>query len=79
MHTWQDIVLAIGAVIFCLALIPSITGEDKPAVWTSVLTGSVLAVFTAVYVSLSLWYAALTTGLSAVLWAVLAFQKVSKK
>jgi hypothetical protein len=78
MHSWQDILLAVGSLFLAAALLPSIFSKDKPALWTSLLTGSVLAVFTFVYASLSLWYATFTTGLTAVLWAVLSFQKIFK-
>ena len=78
MHTWQDIVLAIGSLVLAGALIPSIASKDKPALWTSVVTGTVLAVFTVVYGSLSLWYATITTGITTLLWAALALQKIFK-
>jgi hypothetical protein len=79
MHHWQDIVLAIGSFVFALALIPSIISKDKPALWTSLLTGSVLFVFTVTYATLSLWYATVTTAFSASLWVVLAIQKILQK
>lgn len=76
MHSWQDIVLAIGSLIFDIALIPSIKGKDKPAVWTSCLYALVLITFTFAYASLSLWYATVTTVITAALWGVLALQKL---
>jgi hypothetical protein len=79
MHGWQDIVLAIGALIFDIALIPSILSEHKPAVWTSSLTAGVLAVFAVTYASLSLWYATVTTVLASILWGVLLLQKLMEK
>lgn len=79
MHTWQDIVLAVGSLIFAIALIPSVISEHKPALSTSILTAAVLAVFTATYATLSLWYATTTTGLTAIIWGVLAFQKIFQK
>lgn len=78
MHHWQDIVLAIGSLVFALALLPSVLGKDKPALWTSALTCLVLAVFTATYASLSLWYATFTVVLTAILWGILAVQTFIK-
>lgn len=78
MHHWQDIVIAIGSLIFAAALMPSVLSKDKPALWTSVTTGFVLAVFTVTYASLSLWYATFTTSLAALLWIVLAIQKLTQ-
>jgi len=76
MQHWQDIVLAIGSLILAVALVPSVLSTDKPAVWTSVTTGTVLVVFAITYGSLSLWYAVLTTSLAAILWIVLMVQKL---
>jgi uncharacterized protein HemY len=59
-----------------MGLVPSVLGTDKPALWTSIVTGTVLIVFTATYASLSLWYATFTTALAAALWVILALQKV---
>lgn len=78
-HHWQDIVIAIGSLVFAAALIPSVVSKDKPALWTSLMTGTVLIVFTATYASLDLWYATATTALTAVLWLVLAAQKLTRR
>jgi hypothetical protein len=61
MHRIQDLILTAGSIIFIAALIPSMTGKAKPALSTSVLTGSVLLVFAGVYVILHLWFSGLTT------------------
>lgn len=78
MHDWQDIVLAVGALIFSLALIPSITSEHKPALWTSGITFAVLAIYTVTYASLSFWYTTFAVGLNALCWGILAVQKLMK-
>ena len=76
MHTWQDIVLATGSLILAVALVPSLHSKDKPALLTSITTSSVLFVFAFAYATLSLWYAMVTTGFTAILWAILAVQKL---
>jgi len=76
---WQDIVLSIGAWLFIIALIPSIRGKDKPPMTTSVLTGSVLAVFSLTYATLELWLSVLSTTLLSGAWFVLAAQKARKR
>lgn len=73
---WQDWTLSIGSFFFAAALVPSIRTTDKPAVLTSLITGSWLGVFTVVYGSLSLWRSVVATALTAVLWFVLAAQKM---
>jgi hypothetical protein len=76
MAHWQDIVIAIGSLILAIGLIPSVLSKDKPSLWTSVITSLVLITFTIAYASLALWYATFTTALAALLWIVLAAQKV---
>jgi hypothetical protein len=78
MSSWQDIVIAAGSLVFAVALIPSVLSKDKPALSTSVMTGTVLVVFSITYATLSLWYATITTSLAAGLWIALAVQKLKK-
>lgn len=77
--TWQDVMLGTGSISFSLALLPSIVGTDKPAVSTSLLTGGWLAVFSGVYASLSLWFACITSVVTASLWLVLAAQVIRRR
>jgi len=72
---WQDIVISIGSWLFIIALIPSIRGKEKPPVSTSILTGSVLAVFSLTYATLELWISVASTALLAGAWFILAVQK----
>ena len=75
MSGWQDYVLALCSFIFSLALIPSIIGSHKPEFSTSVVTGSLLLVYSAVYFSLGLWIAGIANTVSAILWLILAEQR----
>ena len=72
---WQDYILTIGTILFIVALIPSVFSKDKPAFTTSLLTGSVLAVFAFVYLSLSLWLTTITVSITSLTWLILAYQK----
>ncbi len=74
--SWQDIVFSIGQWIFIIALIPLIFSKDKPALSSSLMTGTVLAVFAFTYSTLSLWTASASTVLSAGAWFILATQKI---
>jgi branched-subunit amino acid ABC-type transport system permease component len=76
MHHWQDFVLTAGSLVFIAALLPSVFSNNKPAISTSAITGGVLGVFAVTYATLSLWFAAVTTAMSAVLWLFLAIQKL---
>ena len=72
---WQDYILTIGTILFIIALIPSIFSKDKPALATSLLTGSVLAIFAFVYATLSLWLTTITVSITSITWLILAYQK----
>ncbi len=76
---WQDLALSIGSFIFTVALIPSLRSKHKPALSTSVLTGIILLVFAAVYLSLTLWLGAALVLLNAVTWFILAAQKYQQE
>jgi hypothetical protein len=75
MQHWQDLVFTVGSLVFTVALWPSIRSKHKPALHTSVLTAFVLFLFAITYLSLSLYFSAATTLLTASAWAILAVQK----
>lgn len=74
MH-WQDLVITVGQIIFVLSLLPSILSKNKPALLTSSITALILYIFTFVYITLSLYFAAISVAATAVGWSVLAYQK----
>lgn len=49
--------------------------KDKPALTTSLLTGTVLAIYAIVYATLSLWLATVTVASTSLTWFILAYQK----
>jgi hypothetical protein len=71
---WQDFVLAAGSILFSVALIPSIASQNKPAWQSSLLTGTILAIFAIVYTTLHLWFSFASTLVTAGLWYVLLYQ-----
>ncbi len=76
---WQDIVLSVSIFVFNAALIPSVIGNSKPALSTSVLTATFLSATVVVYVSLSLWFTAAMAGINTFLWATLGVQKYRQR
>ncbi|MBI2327675.1 hypothetical protein HYU92_05155 [Candidatus Curtissbacteria bacterium] len=72
---WQDWVFSIGNWIFIFALIPRIRRKDKPQLSTSVITGTVLAVFAVTFLTLELWISTFSTVLASGCWFILAYQK----
>lgn len=79
MHEWQDYVLALGSVIFTLALVPSLKSKNKPAIVTSLSTSSVLFVFAITFVTMSLWYSAIAAFVNGMAWLALAMQEYIQK
>jgi hypothetical protein len=73
--SWQEIVLAIGQIVFIIALLPSIFSKDKPDIWTSILTGTVALSISITYTTLSLKAAAISAFFNFVAWSILAIQK----
>jgi hypothetical protein len=76
---WQDWVLTLGSVILVTALFPSVFSKHKPALSTSLLTGSVLMTFAVVYFTLNLIFGSIITLFSASTWYVLAIQRFLMK
>ncbi|MEX2027914.1 MAG: hypothetical protein WD988_00250 [Candidatus Curtissbacteria bacterium] len=76
---WQDWVLSIGAFVLFISLFPTILGKDKPALSTSVMTATIIAIFSYVMFSLSLFIAAFANTLISASWALLAYQKYRQK
>lgn len=74
---WQDYIFTAGSIIFIIALLPSVFSKDKPALSTSLMTGTVLAIFAFNYTTLSLWFSATSTALTSATWFFLAVQKYS--
>jgi hypothetical protein len=74
MH-WQETVLAIGQIIFIIALLPSVFSRDKPEIWTSVITGSVALSIAITYLTMKLPFAAVSAFFNFVFWSILAVQK----
>lgn len=76
---WQDWVFGIGAIIFSIALLPSVFGKEKPSMSTSVPTGAILLLFAFTQASLSLWFASGMSVVAGSLWFTLAIQRWRSK
>ena len=74
MH-WQEIILALGQIVFIIALLPSVFSKDKPEIWTSIITGSVALSIAITYLTMHIPFAAVSAFFNFVFWSVLAFQK----
>lgn len=72
---WQETVLAVGQIVFIIALLPSVFTKDKPEIWTSIITGSVALSIAVTYFTMRIPFAAVCAFLNFVFWSVLALQK----
>lgn len=77
MH-WQETVLAIGQVVFIIALLPSVFSHDKPEIWTSIITGSVALSIAITYITMNIPIAAISAFFNFVFWSILAYQKLKQ-
>jgi hypothetical protein len=75
---WQDLVFMLGGFIFTVALIPSILSKDKPSIFTSLLTASILAIFCVCYAAMGFWLAFVSEVLGTIAWCILLIQKWRK-
>ena len=73
---WQDWLLSVAVWVLLFAMIPTLISKtEKPALLTSLITGSALAIIAFVYATLSLWWSAVPTALISASWFVLAYQR----
>jgi len=73
--TWQDTVMMVVGFGFAIALYPSVKGKDKPALSSSLITGTLLLIICVCYATLGLWLAFSSTMLTVIMWFTLAIQK----
>jgi hypothetical protein len=72
---WQDWVLAASGLILGASLIPTIRGDDKPALSTGILTTIVITVVSVTMATMGLWLATATNVLIVFGWATITLQK----
>ncbi len=70
----NDLVFAIGQAVLVVSLIPTLRASEKPAPSTSLIGAAVLTAFAIDQATLGLYYAMVTTGITAVLWFILFLQ-----
>ncbi len=72
---WQDYALSVTQFILAFALVPTIFHKHKPPLSTSAITSILLTAVVVIFVTLHLWISATGTGLGALFWYILLFQK----
>lgn len=74
---WQDVVVGAGQFIFALSLIPAIRSSRKPPFSTCLITGMMLLAYVIAFITLHLWWSALSCAICAIMWIILALQQVN--
>jgi threonine/homoserine/homoserine lactone efflux protein len=75
----QDLIISIGQIIFIVALLPTIFNKDKPPIKTSLPTGIILIIIAINFLSLTLYYSFITSGINGIEWLILTYQKYKSK
>jgi amino acid permease len=76
---WQDVVFALGGFVLSGGLFPMLRQREKPPLRSSLTVAAVLAAYVAAMVTLSLWLAAVSTAVQAVVWLLLAAQRLRQR
>jgi uncharacterized membrane protein YqgA involved in biofilm formation len=72
---WQDWVFSIGGFLILMSLIPTLRGEQKPALTTGVMSFVLVAIFACTMATLGLWFSAFANALISICWGTLALQR----
>ena len=75
----QDVVISVGTLIISFSLLATVVAEEKPALSTSLTTGTVLIIFAVTFASIPLWFTAGVNVFTATLWFILAFQRFQRR
>lgn len=76
---WQDYIFMLGGFFIAASHLPSIFSENKPHRASCVSMGIILAIFSATYFTLGLYFATFSMSLISLAWWILFFQKRPKK
>ncbi len=72
---WQDYVLTVVQVFFCITLIPMLIAKEKPPLASSISTGLTLFISAAIFSTLHLWLPAISQTIVGIQWLALAYQR----
>lgn len=74
--SWQDVVFAIGQLVFGVALVPALMDRAKPPLLTSVPTAAVLLSFGATFATLGFVWSMTASLICGGAWWILAAQRL---
>lgn len=70
---WQDILFAVGEIVFLTSLIPMLFTDTNVPLFTGLATAIMLYAFTLAHVSYSNWITVGLSSLTATLWVLIGF------
>jgi len=73
---WQDTAVAVCQLAMVPSMIPTIIGDDKPALTTSAMNAIIMTAIAFVQATLGLWLGAATVTLIIAMWTILATQTI---
>jgi hypothetical protein len=73
--TWQDVMLSVGNIFFCITFIPMLRQPERPPLLTCIPTGLALVAGGFVFATLHLWLTALTQTITGLQWLALVFKR----
>lgn len=76
---WQDLVFTFGTVVFTIALIPALKRKQYPPKSTCFITAPMLILYVVAEITLNLWFSALTTLISAMMWLTLGIIQLNDR
>lgn len=72
---WQDLAILIIQFAFAMALVPALVGPTKPDRVTCAMTGSLLYMLGAIFLTMGFWLSAGSSFLVAACWTILLLQR----
>lgn len=75
---WQDWVFAAAGFILGASLIPTIRGDDKPALSTGLITTVVISIVSVTMATMGLWLSAATNLIIVAAWGTISWQKLQQ-
>lgn len=70
---WQDVIFAIGEIVFLVSLVPLVTTDSNVPALTGLATAFMLYAFTAAHVSYRNWITVVLSLVTATLWLLIGF------
>lgn len=75
-ENWRDRLVVVLQLMFIIALLPAIFGNEKPGFWTSFPTAIAVSIFAYIYATILWWWTVSVTSVLALEWWILVYQVI---